>query len=300
MSEIHCLHCGALFQANPGLSVCPHCGANPRDLLSVIRTNVSRYFWQVFALVVPALPFLFSGRNRDAVGVVAAVFAVGITWMFMTSASQRRSRPITALEIQSRRKLEEAAPLPPPRPPETPKEWKPLVSLLRPRDVYIPFWKAVKIWGEGAFLVVALGFASSSMYAHPLEPRLWAFSRLDYVTAVGFVVALPFWLRNRFREISSRSLLRDGEVTIGVIADWISRGEGKTAVYQFWTRTGERFQHERAVVSDEKTYSEVGYVPVFYSPEDPTKSVALCCTAFRVRVPSEEPAVRLQKLGMQP
>ena len=41
----------------------------------------------------------------------------------------------------------------------------------------------------------------------------------------------------------------------------------------------------------------MGPVPVFYLPEDPSRSLALCCTNLRVRIPSEEFAARMQKVG---
>ncbi len=100
------------------------------------------------------------------------------------------------------------------------------------------------------------------------------------------------WLRDSivfagiYREFQNRQLLRDGEATIGTIVDWIAgRRSSAVAVYQFWTRGGERFEHRSQVRSDKDEYSAPGPVPVFYLPEDPTKSLALCCTALRVRMP---------------
>jgi hypothetical protein len=39
----------------------------------------------------------------------------------------------------------------------------------------------------------------------------------------------------------------------------------------------------------------MGPVPVFYFPEDPSRSLALCCTSLRVRIPSEELEANMQR-----
>ena len=82
-----------------------------------------------------------------------------------------------------------------------------------------------------------------------------------------------------------RSNPRSPPRKIGSIADQNSKSHGPTTVvYRFWTRTGECFEHCGTVVSERKAYSERGLVPVFYAPEDPSKSFALCCTMSRLRI----------------
>jgi hypothetical protein len=112
----------------------------------------------------------------------------------------------------------------------------------------------------------------------------------DYRTMalVALVVAVWAGLDRIRRELSARILLRDGEITIGYITDWISGGHsGPRVTYLFWTSTGKRFEHERPVVSDKDIFSEKAIVPVFYMPEDPTRSIALCCARSRVKLPGE-------------
>jgi hypothetical protein len=90
------------------------------------------------------------------------------------------------------------------------------------------------------------------------------------------------------RGLLARSLLRDGEVTTGIIIDRHSGHNRIRLDCQYGTRMGQKFENRGEVVSERKLYQEKGLVPVFYRPEDPTKSIALCCTVSRVRTPGEE------------
>jgi hypothetical protein len=213
---------------------------------------------------------------------------------------ESRHEPIAVLDLGRGHKLETLVSSPAIRPPEVPKEWKSLISLPRPREVYRPFWDTIRVFAGAAIALVSITLAVSAIRRHPTPLAKWVYSYFGSFAIAAFAVAaLPLMIRGLLRELSNQSLLRDGEVTMGVITDWASGIEGKTAVYQFWTLTGERFQHEAPLYSDKEPYTDAGVVPVFYLPQDPTGSVALCCTKLRVRIPSEEVSASMQRIGMK-
>jgi hypothetical protein len=187
---------------------------------------------------------------------------------------------------------------PPPRP-SVPAQWSPLMSLPRPRQVYWPFWSKVGTAAAAAFILGSVGFFAFVVHGSLATFRHWAAVWKDDLPLFVITVAADLIVFVGIcREFQNRHLLRDGEATIGGIVDWITgRRSGSTAVYQFWTRSGERFEHRDRVRSDKDEYSATGPVPVFYLPEDPTRSLALCCTVLRVRIPGEEFAARMQRIG---
>ena len=101
------------------------------------------------------------------------------------------------------------------------------------------------------------------------------------LSLVAIYAILPFWVTftSLWREWLAREVLRDGEFTIGYWGD---------ESYQFWTRSGERFEHKGAIASRGKCLTSRGLVPVFYLSDNPAKSVALCCVWSRIRTPSAE------------
>jgi len=278
--------------------VCPHCGANPRELSAIIHAGISKYLRIAGGILLSVLPLALTARKLWSWDSLMPLLVVlGVSWV-VNVARERRHQPITALEIGSRKKSETTVSLPPPRPPEVPREWKPLISLPRPREVYIPLGKALWLSAEAVFIVVMIGRFVSSVHRHPMPLGQWITHRWGEVPfVVVALIALPILLRHIAQEFENWSLLRDGEVTIGVIADWISMGEGKVAVYRFWTQSGQRFEHEKRVYSDESAFKDIGLVPVFYLAQEPTKSVALCCTVLRVRTATEPTPSRASQPG---
>jgi hypothetical protein len=189
----------------------------------------------------------------------------------------------------------------PPPQPAVPAQWAPLMSVPRPREVYWPFGSKVRTTVEVAFILGSVGFFAFVLHGSLATFRHWAdawrhdFALFIITTAADWMVLAGIW-----REFQNRQVMRDGEATIGTIVDWVvGRRNSSTAVYQFWTRNAERFERRDWVRSGKGEYSAPGLVPVFYLPEDPTKNLALCCTILRVRVPGEELAARMQRIGMK-
>jgi hypothetical protein len=80
-----------------------------------------------------------------------------------------------------------------------------------------------------------------------------------------------------WKEVAARTLRRESEVTI---VFWNDHS------YRFWTKSGDCFQRTASIDSREDAITDACLAPVFYLPQDPTKSVALCSVVSRIRVPS--------------
>jgi hypothetical protein len=300
MKEIVCSHCGAVSVSAADVSVCPHCGSNPRSPLGKIgnfaNQNVGIVLW-IVSLVLWRRP----GRNVwDEYATIALTLFLGWAWSTFSRESKRGlHEPITALNLPKNGapRVSPEIPSTRPQPPRIPGELEPLISLPRPREVFWPFWAMVEQLAGVVMVIGSLGFLVFMVKRHPEEFPDW---RSLHSTNLPFLIATAlsalFIVRGLYREYANRQLLRDGEATVAVIMDWISRSHGPTTVvYRFWTRTGECIEHRGTVVSERKAYSEKGLVPVFYLPEDPSKSLALCCTTLRPRIPSQEIATRMQR-----
>ena len=90
-------------------------------------------------------------------------------------------------------------------------------------------------------------------------------------------------------------ILRDGVLTPGVLTGWYDKSSyTRTGYhshirirYQFWTESGQKFEGSGTLISDTSLDSlSINQEPlkVFYLPQNPSKSVALCCTTSRVSV----------------
>ena len=304
MKEIVCSHCGAVFVSATDVSICPHCGRNPenpplRKMAGLAAERAGVILWAVW-LVLILRP------ERGDWGAIAALYiagaiGVGASILYFRKSSRGTQGSVTALGLGSYavppESLETSRTLP--HPPSVPAKWSQLISLPRPRDVYWPFWS--KLWAvtEVGFLLGTIGYIALVVHGHYLRfagwEAVWPRNLLWFsFAAIGdlFVVV------GIYRDIASRYLLRDGEATIGIIVDWIEhRRSLPIVVYRFWTRSGEHFEHRGPVKSDKEEYSGMGPVPVFYLPEDPSGSLALCCTSLKVRIPSEEFDARMQRAG---
>ena len=187
-----------------------------------------------------------------------------------------------------------------PRPPPTPREWKSLLSMGKPREVYWPKEARQTLFWEAALNVTFLIFLV--FIAHR---RGWAFVRQHTFDPGELAILIPvvlwiYLLPGRLRqELKARALLRDGEVTIGFLTTWVSRDRPYRVSYQFWTQTGERFERDGILLGSYEASDGNDRIPVFYLPQDPTQSIALCCTASRVRLPEESAVSAMRDIPAQ-
>ena len=293
MREVVCSYCGVVFFTRAEDSVCPHCGRNPRGrrwkaLLASEQLGVILWILWLLVLLRP------SSRNDWVVdaALLALVLPVSL------SLAHFRKGKFIALDLNRRDVAENSLePTPPPQPP-VPEMWAGLISTPRPRDVFWPTGSVTWVIVEGLWAVGTIGFAAQWMYRNGSSWSKWRRAwehNLLFLVITGLVEAAMLF--SLYREIRNGELLRDGEATIGNIVDMTEdRRAAPFATYQFWTRAGERFQHVGLVISERDQWSAL--VPVFYFPENPSKSLALFSTRLRVRNPSDDFSRRVKQIGV--
>ena len=95
------------------------------------------------------------------------------------------------------------------------------------------------------------------------------------------------------RSRGDERILRDGVLTPGVLTGWYDKSSytrtGYNSYirirYQFWTESGQKFEGNGTLIPgtllDNLSINQEP-LKVFYLPQNPSKSVALCCTTSRV------------------
>ncbi len=299
MKEIVCSHCGAVFFAAPDAHVCPHCGLNPHSWLPKIRARAFPHLGLVIWVAIIAIWRPLRTMNNYLTIFVSVV--VDWVWSEMRRETKRGPRA-TSIEPSGRNDESTGAfsetPFVP-QPPSLPPEWQPLMSAARPREVFWPWRSRIDFLALVAILLGCVALMWFLIHGHRWAPVNWHALRGDdlFLAAVAALCMLAIGARV-YTESGKRHLLRDGEATVGLVVDWSSGGpRGAFIIYQFWTRVGERFERQGRVQSNRDSYDARGVVPVFYLPEDPSRSLALCCTSLRVRIPAEEFEARMQRAG---
>lgn len=288
MQEIKCPRCGALYFPPADVRVCPHCGAGPPTFLTRLRAQAHRIGWLslwIFLIVWSLEPPAWAWA---AWGFVAMLAACGWAWSVVSQKLHRGAyEPLNTIDIYPRVAQTERAPVVP-RPLPTPPEWKSLISMARPREVYWPFRTKLNLAFEAMATVFIAALPVVQIHRHGLAfVNRHLLRPMDLLVFIPIAVGIYLLPRRIQQELAARALLRDGEVTTGFVTDWGSAEEPYQASYQFWTGTGERFEQRGIFANDYDSAQRNGRVPVFYMPEDPTKSVALCCCNLRVRLPEE-------------
>lgn len=280
MAELNCPRCGSVFTSPVDSPPCPHCGLECGTVTTKLRIKSPKYgrlafvvAW--FALSVP--PFLFQ-VDWKYWACAALLLALGLGWAYLLQRTRVEYHDSALALSADAGKIYAAAPTAPAlRAPETPRQWKALTALPRPRQVYWPSSAKLSL----LLLVIACLFISESLlgFARHHPPLIHAIYShpamgLEVLYLVASMIAMLVSLR---RELAAVTILRDGEVTIGY---W---NEG---AYQFWTRAGERFRRVAGITAPEDAVTDSGLVPVFYLPENPVQSIALCSVHARVRIPA--------------
>jgi hypothetical protein len=300
MGEIVCSHCGLMFASAADVSVCPHCGQNPQGpalkrMFLMASENYGIAVWIVW-LFLSFRP----QRNdweQDAV-LLALLAAAGLSMLYFRRSQSGSRGLIPALNLNQPRAPEsrDAVWRPPPAP-RVPGEWSALMSVPRPREVFWPFWSLLWSALDVIFLIGSIAYVFHLIRSHGFFAdweRMWPHNLLVFaITAIcdGLVAT------HLYGETGNQQLLRDGDLAMGSLVDVLGQKGVRIAVYQFWTRNGELFQHRSRFVRGDRDFSAPGVVPVFYFPQNPGKSLALCSTELRVRVPKDDSAPRAERLG---
>jgi len=213
--------------------------------------------------------------------VLFSMIAVAQVWsMFSQKAGIGLHRPPVALNLETRKSDSAAVSL---SKPEMPSDWRPIASLSRPRDVFMSSGAE----GQLILTVAIFAFGIWAVFPHTSREEFLALVRNPQQGLFG-LLWLTFWVYfaiSGIREsFAGREILRDGELATGVLTDWREGRGGISISYQFWTDSGQRFERHGKVYSKEELRIEKDPLKVFYLPQDPTKSVALCCTPWRLRL----------------
>jgi rubredoxin len=293
MQEVRCRHCGAIFTPHHQGAVCPFCGAEPGTRFDTMVSFISKY-WIILLFAIPLL--VIYPPSREAwmwIAFLGMMGALGFAWFFFERAkgSKKDERPISlGLEPPPAKVRPDpwSAPL---SPPKVPDRWRTLVDSRPPRDVYVPnkLWIGFLVESFTVLSVLYGYYAAANRHHAPILRFLS--SHQDPFAVVTSIAYLVSWVNRLKSMLTTRDIMRDGEVTIA----YTTERHWNRATYQFWTKSGERFERKTSVLKRPDLPTDTSLVPVFYMPEDPRKSVALYGTEFRVRLPEDATARQFQK-----
>jgi hypothetical protein len=293
--EASCPRCGAVFTPAGDVQNCPHCGLDCGTATAQFRLNSPRYIRRALFFGLSAAVYLpiFVGMKWIYWAIAASLLVLGLLWAFISRKTRLEyhdpTAPLNVYASRADAKSEQSSlPL---RHPETPRKWKALISAPRPREVYLPFGSKVGLLFAILVWIVGCGPLWFSVITHrALFGRVVHWHRSDWFALLSMAFWMIWTLTLIRQEVPARTLLREAEVPIGYWND---------GSYRFWTKSGESFQRAATIGSLEGETTDTGLVPVFYLPQDPTKSVALCSLLSRIRVPSESGSRELAQASAQ-
>lgn len=238
----------------------------------------------MFALITA---FLFIERPSASVWAVIGLFAALVAAGFIVfglgriGGNRRRNEPLPLDLSGADASIRPERHVTPMRPPKVPEKWRALVASRPPRDVYLPskVWKAFAVEGVTLLFTIYAYVSKANKHHTTLIGFLSAF--VDPANLGLLLVYAATWVIRLKKILTTREILRDGEVAMAYTIDrsW------SHATYQFWSQTGQIFEHRTTVVKRAEFLAEFSVVPVFYIPADPRKSVALYGTEFMIRLP---------------
>ena len=271
MEEITCPRCGAIFAPENSAGICPNCGYNARTFFAKLRL-IDKDMLGIVSFLVFSLVLIHN--------LFFAVIALAMAWSaFAQRARIGLHKPPIALNLEAREL--QRAPIPISKP-SIPNEWKTLTSLSRPRVIVMSarakgeiVLSVVFFLGVGGFVLSSYWNQFETLVEHP-QDSIFGLAWLGLFVYLGGI---------RMRDwFAAREILMDGELTAGVLTDWREGRGGSSISYQYWTDSGQRFERHGKLIFKEELATKEGPLKVFYLPQDPTKSVALCCTSLRVRI----------------
>jgi hypothetical protein len=278
MREMHCQRCGAISTIRGDAAICTYCGSQLSAPVGAVISFGRRHFW----VFVWAIVFLLVERPPKEVlldfGVLLSIFAVGLLWFLVIRAIRKIEKDEVVVEWKVDR-------YPTPilvselRPPDVPTPWRTLMESRPPRDVYLPAKAQVTfLFATACVSAVLIGLPLLAASHHKSIFQLYGSPRAasDLLSLLG---GLTVWVLQLKALLTTRDILRNGEATVAYTQDQTLNH----ATYRFWTRSGQCFERGTAVISKTE-FSKLGLCAVFYLPQDPRKSIALCGTEFRVRL----------------
>jgi len=285
--ELTCWHCRAVFDPEVTGKQCPNCGHYPEAWLAKLRFAAVDFIGPAFLVGMALYRF-----HEDV--IFSTLFIMGsLVWAgFILYEDVSDWVPVTGVSSSK---------------PPMPDSWKGLASMHGPRqlesgsisDTGTPKkgWaaRASGLTGAEQFFIAILACALIAYAAlhwnkfqSPLSLTKIPVTFLTYVAVIGGLIAYAV-RRTSFEE----QVLREGVLTTGVLAGWYDKSSYTRSGYHvyiriryyFWTESGQKFEGSGMLNPGLSTDSlSINQEPlkVFYLPQDPGKSVALCCTTSRV------------------
>jgi hypothetical protein len=275
VDELTCPRCRAVSVPATSAGLCPHCSYNFRAPMARIRLAAAKYG---FPVLFVALGILLLRNGFPALVIIGvASFAWACSKLAEKSQTGLHERPV-ALKLDAGTIHNASVPL---SMPTMPGEWQPVALLSRPRDVYLPLAAQAR-----TFLFIIIFFAFGGVALRQSVVLIQNHSFRWYDLPLMFPIAtVPFIIAGIMRDlIAAREILRDGELTPAILTDWRQSRHGIHLKYQFWTISGQKFEGEGKLNSKKELGAKENPLLVFYLPQNPKSSVALCCTPLRLRL----------------
>jgi hypothetical protein len=266
MEELVCPRCAAVTANVPSVAVCSNCGYDFHSTAGRIRSRAKRHGWLIFMLLFAVVTLSSS--------VVFSVIAAGFVLLaigFSTTEKMRQS-----LSFSDSARTHVIGPLFPK--PSLPGKWEPIAQVPRPRDVHASSaMKIMTLLGAAGYL------AGITVVIDALWKRPAVISDNSFVLTWLVLFSFIFIGAGAIRGfLIDREVLREGDLTPGVLTDWTKGRRGISIRYQFWTPSGQRFEGGGTVNSTRDLAGSDGIFPVFYLSHKPKRNVALCCTSLRI------------------
>jgi len=282
MNRVFCPRCSAETVRAGDSPFCSICGWNCDRVEEKIRAKLRFSFMEIL------LPFLFLWLVRYLSKGWGEVFFFGL---FIFAG-------LLYLHVKAKRDLELIKSVKPTSPrsqsgdltatnfntgslPRSDPVVEQLAALSRPRVVrFTPFGRTVYItfvigWVVLTSIMLWSGYQGLQHDSSNLSDLVWT---LFFPLFTGLLLSTALISEQR-----NRKLLREGELVPGRIISQRRTG-GKhprsVIVYSFTDRSG--LVRQRESTDSSESYFEEMIVPVFYDPQDPTRSLALCETYLKI------------------
>jgi len=276
MDELTCPQCSAVCTPEISGGYCPHCDYN-FGMSSVQSWKDATNAWVLLFVAAWGVLVFQSGGSFGVVALgLLLVFAWTLSNQQRHTGFQELLAPLTPHAESGIASLGVA-----PSKPTMPDEWQTVAQLRPPRDVYVPSTAKIGLFLDGGIFIVVGGlllwYSAKEFARHPSFAWVQPFMILWFALWVFFGVA-------RVRDIrKTREILRDGELTAGILTSWRHDRYGNFLRYQFWSESGQKFEAVGRLHRSAQRMARTDPLQVFYLSYEPKRNVALCCTPLRIR-----------------
>jgi hypothetical protein len=279
--ESTCWRCHAIFNPEATGKRCPNCGSHSQAWLAKLRFAAIDFIGPI-VLIGVGLELLRDDPVFSVMFLVGSLVWAGVIYFQDTEDWVETPAP-------------DSAPL---SKPPMPDSWKRSTSPSYTGNASsqeLPMRRAPGLtWAEQ--LLIAALVCGSIVYFVSRRQRIENFvqnGKISFAPLIYAAVILGLIVYAVQRIRGDERIVRDGVLTPGVLTGWYDKsGYTRTGYhtnirirYEFWTESGQKFEGSGTLISgtslDSLTINQEP-LKVFYLPQNPSKSVALCCTTSRV------------------